>query len=102
LALLRARSSRLDDNADDASGAVQERLSYDRWGRRRNADGSDNAPCSITSATSRGFTGHEMIVATCMINMNARVYDPSLGRFASADDRPSGSGGLEHLRLRQQ
>ncbi len=24
--------------------------------------------------------------------MNARVYDPSLGRFASADDRPSGSG----------
>lgn len=27
-----------------------------------------------------------------MINMNARVYDPSLGRFASADDRPSGSG----------
>ncbi|HVZ69587.1 MAG TPA: RHS repeat-associated core domain-containing protein [Rhizomicrobium sp.] len=46
----------------------------------------------MTSATSRGFTGHEMIDAACMINMNARVYDPSLGRFASADDRPSGSG----------
>ena len=69
----------------DASGTVQERLSYDAWGKRRNADGSDNTTCSITSATSRGFTGHEMMDSVCLVNANARVYDPSLGRFMSAD-----------------
>jgi len=43
----------------DETGAVLERLSYDAWGRRRNADGSDDPSGSITSQTSRGFTGHE-------------------------------------------
>jgi RHS repeat-associated protein len=69
----------------DGSGTVQERLSYDAWGKRRNANGSDNTTCSITSATSRGFTGHEMMDSVCLINTNARVYDPSIGRFMSAD-----------------
>jgi len=40
----------------DGSGAVVERDSYDAWGLRRNADGSDNATCSITSQTTRGLT----------------------------------------------
>ena len=69
----------------DGSGTVQERLSYDAWGKRRNANGSDNTTCSITSATTRGFTGHEMMDSVCLINTNARVYDPSIGRFMSAD-----------------
>ncbi|MBV9990531.1 MAG: VCBS repeat-containing protein [Alphaproteobacteria bacterium] len=59
--------------------------SYDTWGKRRNADGSDNTTCSITSQTTRGYTGHEMLDSYCLINMNARVQDPSLGRYLSAD-----------------
>ena len=69
----------------DGTGTVTERLSYDAWGRRRNADGTDNAACSITSATTRGFTGHEEMDSVCEVNANARIYDPTLGRFMSAD-----------------
>jgi RHS repeat-associated protein len=70
----------------DASGAVVERDSYDAWGRRRNPDfTADSQPCSITSQTTRGFTGQEHEDALCLENFNARLYDPLLGRFASAD-----------------
>ncbi len=68
-----------------ASGAVTERDSYDAWGRRRNPNGTDNASCSITSATTRGFTGQEMMDAVCEINLNARIYDPTIGRMFTAD-----------------
>jgi hypothetical protein len=40
----------------DASGNVVQRLSYAPWGKQRNANGSDAACGSITSATTRGFT----------------------------------------------
>ena len=33
----------------------------------------------------RGFTGHEHLDAVGLIHMNGRVYDPTLGRFLSAD-----------------
>ena len=33
----------------------------------------------------RGFTGHRQISEANVINMNARLYDPELGRFTSAD-----------------
>ena len=69
----------------DSTGTVTERLSYDAWGRRRNSDGTDNGACSIASATTRGFTGHEEMDAICQINANARVYDPTIGRFMTAD-----------------
>jgi RHS repeat-associated protein len=69
----------------DGSGTVTERDSYDAWGRRRNTDGTDNSACSITSATTRGYTGHEELDSVCQINANARIYDPTLGRFMSAD-----------------
>ena len=68
----------------DETGTVTERLSYDSWGKRRNPDGSD-ATGPITSATTRGFTGQEQIDDVGLINFNARIYDPSLGRFMSAD-----------------
>ncbi len=68
-----------------ASGAVTERLSYDAWGKRRNANGSDAACGTITSTATRGFTGHEMLGGLCLVNMNARIYDPDLGRFMAAD-----------------
>ena len=69
----------------DSTGTVTQRLSYDAWGRRRNSDGTDNTTCSITSATTRGFTGHEEMDSICGINANARIYDPTIGRFMSPD-----------------
>lgn len=69
----------------DELGAVVERLSFDAWGKRRHPDGTDDPSGSITSQTTRGFTGHEMIDEVGLVNMNGRVYDPEIGRFMSAD-----------------
>jgi RHS repeat-associated protein len=69
----------------NASGTVVERDSYDAWGKRRNADGTAANCGTITSATTRGFTGQEMMDGLCTINFNARIYDPTLGRFLTAD-----------------
>jgi RHS repeat-associated protein len=69
----------------DGGGAVLERLAYDAWGKRRNTNGTDDPAGAVTSATTRGFTGHEHIASVGLVNMNGRVYDPELGRFLSAD-----------------
>ncbi len=69
----------------DEQGNVVERLSYDAWGKRRYPDGSDDVAGVLTSETSRGYTGHEMIDEVDLVNMNGRVYNPIIGRFASAD-----------------
>lgn len=69
----------------DANGnRVGSRLSYDAWGKRRNADGS---PGTITppADTDRGYTGHEHLDDLALVHMNGRIYDPMLGRFLSAD-----------------
>jgi RHS repeat-associated protein len=69
----------------DASGAVIQRLSYDAWGRQRNPNGTDATCGSISSGTTRGFTNQEQMPVSCLINLNARIYDPTLGRFMAAD-----------------
>ena len=69
----------------DELGGVKERLAYDAWGKRRYPDGSDDPTWSITSESSRGFTGHEHMDEVGLINMNARLYDPQVGRFVSPD-----------------
>jgi RHS repeat-associated protein len=68
----------------DETGAVLQRLSYDAWGQRRNPDGTYPAT-PISSLTTRGFTGQEELDELSLINFNARIYDPVLGRFMSAD-----------------
>ncbi|WP_083915660.1 RHS repeat-associated core domain-containing protein [Thiofilum flexile] len=35
--------------------------------------------------TSRGFTGHEHLEGLGLVHMNARLYDPEIGRFISPD-----------------
>lgn len=67
----------------DEGGALAERDSYDAWGKRRNADGSDDS--GLVSQTTRGFTGQEHMPTVGLINYNARAYDPVVGRFISAD-----------------
>jgi RHS repeat-associated protein len=66
-------------------GAVAQRLSYDPWGKQRNFDGTDASCGSVSSSTTRGFTNQEQMATQCLVNLNARVYDPSIGRFMSAD-----------------
>jgi len=61
-----------------------QRLAYDAHGKRRNPNWTDPIG-PIASLTPRGFTGHEMDDESGLINMNAREYDPVLGRFLSAD-----------------
>ncbi len=70
-------------------GSLAERDIYDAWGKQRNLDGSADTTCSLPAQdfSNRGFTGHEeMPDGLCLTNMNARIYDPAIGRFMSPDD----------------
>lgn len=75
------------DVLTDETGTVIEKMSFDAWGKRREATWIAMAnPYSFTSlVTTRGFTGHEQIDSVGLVHMNGRVYDPELGRFISAD-----------------
>ncbi|MCK1383311.1 RHS repeat-associated core domain-containing protein [Bradyrhizobium sp. 21] len=64
---------------------VVERLSYDAWGKRRNPNGTDDTTGSISSQSTRGFTGEEQLSIGGLVHLNGRVYDPLLARFTSAD-----------------
>jgi RHS repeat-associated protein len=71
----------------DSTGAVTERDAYDPWGKRRDpTTWHDIAGCSAGSGyTTRGFTNQEELDSVCLVDLNARVYDPTIGRFMSAD-----------------
>ncbi len=75
------------DVITDEQGQVVERLSFDSWGARRNSNWTSawDFGFSIVSTVSRGFTGHDQDDAVGLINMNARLYDPKLGRFLQPD-----------------
>ena len=70
------------------NGVVVERLSYDAWGKRRNPNGTDDPAGTITSQTTRGFTGEEELSVAGLVHLNGRVYDPILARLR-ARTRPS-------------
>ncbi len=65
----------------------KEKLSFDAWGRLRNPVGHKvYAPGEEPELfLGRGYTGHEHLPWFGLINMNARLYDPALGRFLSPD-----------------
>ncbi|MGJ8690951.1 MAG: RHS repeat domain-containing protein [Thalassotalea sp.] len=67
------------------AGTIEERLSFNTWGERRAADWSAGSVDISGLDTTRGFTGHEMLDDSGLIHMNGRVYDPTVGRFLSAD-----------------
>jgi RHS repeat-associated protein len=69
----------------DETGVVLERLSYDAWGKRRFANGTDDPTGSIASQTTRGFTGEEFLADVGLVHLNGRIYDPFVGRMMSAD-----------------
>ena len=72
------------ESVTDEAGVLTERYSYDPHGKRRLADWQAGTPTAPTE-TPRGFTGHEHLDTAGLIHMNGRVYDPTLGRFLSAD-----------------
>jgi RHS repeat-associated protein len=70
-----------------SEGEDLQELSYDSWGRPRDPDthtlyASSEQPVPVLG---RGYTGHEHLPKFNLINMNARLYDPALGRFLMAD-----------------
>ena len=70
-----------------ANGAPVAEYSYDAWGRLRNPENLANYTSSTEPDlfTGRGYTGHEHLRDFVLVNMNARLYDPVLGRFVSPD-----------------
>ncbi len=72
----------------DEDGIVEQRLSYDAWGKLRNPNTWTNyTPNDIFSKPmfDRGYTGHEHLTAFGLINMNGRMYDPVVSSFLSVD-----------------
>ena len=66
--------------------SVAEKFSYDAWGRRRNPANWADFNVKTPRLISRGYTGHEMLDAFGLINMNGRIYDPVIGRVLSPDN----------------
>ena len=71
----------------DGTVNVRQELSYDAWGRLRNPNSQTlfapgNEPNLLLG---RGFTGHEHLPWFGLINCNARLYDPAVGRFLMPD-----------------
>ncbi len=77
----------------DQYGTILQKMSFDAFGARRKTNWAgeltqaetETLLAEIGIGTSRGYTGHEHLDRTGLIHMNGRVYDPTLGRFLSAD-----------------
>ena len=77
----------------DHTGAVTQRYAYDPFGKRRYTNGSYDEfgnvvvdwSSTLNSGTSRGFTGHEGLDDIGLVNMNGRIFDPTLGVFLQGD-----------------
>ena len=71
----------------DTTGAVLQEVGYTAWGMLRDPEtmnpcGPDNQPELLLG---RGYSGHEHLPWFGLVNMNARLYDPAVGRFLSPD-----------------
>ena len=67
--------------------SVRQSMAYDAWGALRNpSTGEAYAPDAQPELLlGRGYTGHEHLPEFGLVNMNARLYDPALGRFLNPD-----------------
>jgi len=72
---------------DPAAKRIIYEQSFDSWGRLRDPNNSwaYGTPANALPWLIRGYTGHEMLPEVGLINMNARLYDPLLGRMLSPD-----------------
>ncbi|MFC1748566.1 RHS repeat-associated core domain-containing protein [Pseudomonadota bacterium] len=78
------------DTMTDSAGALvsSSDTSFDPFGYPLEWDSTNsvwNKGVLDVTDTNRGYTGHETDSELGLINMNARLYDPMIGRFVSAD-----------------
>ena len=69
---------------DEDKNIVQQ-THFDPWGNRMTYTDWSLPQTQTTFTFDRGFTGHEHYDRVNVINMNARLYDPVIGRFFSPD-----------------
>ena len=72
----------------DANGTVEQQMSFDAWGNRRDPQtwaNYTNNDAFEEPMFDRGFTGHEHLYSFGFINMNGRMYDPVMSSFLSPD-----------------
>jgi len=84
------------DTIASETGVLKSRQSFNAHGQRRTAALPTAGSWSIlnplqislfdTSTTTQGYTGHEQLDGVGLVHMNARLYDPEIGRFIQADD----------------
>jgi RHS repeat-associated protein len=72
------------------AGGLLVQESFDAYGKRRASNWSAGSPGSgdyaaIATSTRKGFTSAEELDNIGLVHMNGRVYDPTVGRFLSAD-----------------
>ncbi|EDM79606.1 Rhs family protein-like protein [Plesiocystis pacifica SIR-1] len=74
------------DLVTDEAGHAAQRRSHDAWGKLRDPDDWTTPDEFLEPGeVNRGFTGHEGQLDFGLVNMKGRLYDPKLGRMASAD-----------------
>ena len=61
------------------------KISFDPWGNRMSYSAWNTPQTQTLFTFDRGFTGHEHYDILGIINTNARLYDPVIGRFFSPD-----------------
>ena len=69
----------------DRLGAFVSRMSFSDWGKRQQSDWKNTTSSLSDLPTANGYTGHHQLDQHKLVHMGGRVYDPSLGRFMSAD-----------------
>ena len=88
----------------NASGTLVAQYEYDAWGKHiRITDGSGNDvsdnPNHIANINPFRYRGYYFDVETGWYYLNARYYDPNVGRFISPDAILGANGGLQGYNL---
>lgn len=69
----------------DGSKNIVQETHFDPWGNRMTYNVWNSKQTQTSFTFDRGFTGHEHYDRFKIINANARLYDPTVGRFFSPD-----------------
>lgn len=70
----------------NATGGVVEKRVFDPWGLVTKVQNGAGTTLAQMTFFDRGYTGHEHLQDVGLINMNARIYNPTLHRFLEADN----------------
>lgn len=84
-----------NDSPTKLKAVVVEDRSYDAFGKFRNPDVKAGDPGYTTGikppAVDQGYTGHDDDRELGLVNMQGRIYDPTLGRFLTPDPNINGA-----------